>query len=155
MYRNHLTVQPQPGNFQHSLIFKKEDTYVIIPTYHKVISIGVCKSLSHPDNPGNLGYWPTCEMPYRNLPVLLALSCATYLQEFCNISDNISEDKFFLVTIKPPKFADPSKKSHQGLNNKIWKFGPSCQVIQNIITWKIKISITIQIISNSSSCILL
>jgi hypothetical protein len=73
------------------------------------------------------------KMPYRNLPVLLALSCETYLQEFCNISDNISEDKFFLVTVKPPKFADASKKSHQGLNNKIWKFGPGCQVIQNII----------------------
>jgi len=41
--RNHLTVQPQPGNFQHSLIFKKENTYVMIPTYHKVISVGVCK----------------------------------------------------------------------------------------------------------------
>jgi hypothetical protein len=117
-----------------SLIFKKENTSVMIPTSHKEISVEVCKSLSHPNNPGNLGCWPTCEMPYINLPILLALSCETYLQEFCNISDNISEDKFFLVTVKPPKFADPSKKSHQGLNNKIWKFGPSCQVIQNIIT---------------------
>lgn len=33
MNRNHLAIQPQPGNFQHSLIFKKENTSVMIPTY--------------------------------------------------------------------------------------------------------------------------
>lgn len=74
-------------------------------------------------------------MSYHQLSNPANSGSGLYLQESCDVHDDIPEDVILLLTVEPAEFSDSGVELNQSLSDKRGELRPCRQVVQHVITW--------------------